>query len=55
MPTTPLINGVNYSWSNVKVNIFGVPMVGITDIEYDITQKKENNYGSGTNPVSPPA
>ena len=52
MPTTPLINGINYSWSNVKFNIFGVPMVGITDIEYDITQKKENNYGAGTNPVS---
>ena len=48
----PLINGVNYSWANVKLVLFGVPVVGITHIEYKRKQKKENNYGMGTEPVS---
>lgn len=49
---TPLINGVNYSWSNVKVVLFGVPVIGITQIEYKRKQTKENNYGMGTEPIS---
>jgi hypothetical protein len=48
----PLINGVNYSWSNVKLVLFGVPVVGITQIEYKRKQKKDNNYGMGTEPIS---
>lgn len=48
----PLINGINYSWSNVKLVLFGVPVIGVTKIEYSVKQKKENNYGMGTNPVS---
>lgn len=49
---TPLINGINYSWSNVKLNLFGVPVVGIVAIDYEVKQKKENNYGAGPEPVS---
>jgi len=49
---TPLINGVNYSWANIKVILFGVPVVGITKIEYKTKQKKDNNYGAGYEPVS---
>ena len=49
---TPLINGINYSWANVKVILFGVPVVGITKIEYKIKQKKENQYGAGYEPIS---
>jgi hypothetical protein len=49
---TPLINGVSYSWANVKLVLFGVPVIGITQIEYKRKQKKENNYGMGTEPVS---
>jgi hypothetical protein len=52
MPVTPLVNGVNYSWANVKFVLFGVPVVGITSINYARKQKKENNYGAGVNPVS---
>jgi hypothetical protein len=50
--SNPLINGVNYSWANVKLALFGVPVVGITHIEYKRKQKKENNYGYGLDPVS---
>jgi hypothetical protein len=49
---TPLINGINYSWASVKVVLFGVPVVGITKISYNAKQKKENNYGAGSEPVS---
>jgi hypothetical protein len=49
---TPLINGINYSWSNVKLILFGFPVVGITKIDYKIKQKKENQYGAGYEPVS---
>lgn len=52
MATTPLINGTNYSWANVKFVVFGVPVTGITKIEYGVKQNKENNYGMGSEPVS---
>lgn len=49
---SPLINGVNYDWGSVKLVLFGVPVIGITQIEYKRKQKKENNYGMGYEPVS---
>lgn len=48
----PLINGTNYAWNNIKVVLFGVPVIGITKLEYKAKQTKENNYGMGTEPVS---
>lgn len=52
MAVTTLINGVSYSWASVKLVWFGVPVVGITKIEYKKKQKKENNYGMGQEPIS---
>lgn len=52
MPNIPLVNGTSYSWANVKCNLFGVPVVGITEINFNNKQKKENNYGQGVNPIS---
>jgi hypothetical protein len=52
MPITPLINGINYSWANVSLVLFGVPVVGITKIDYKAKQDKKNNYGAGPYPVS---
>jgi len=49
---SPLINGINYSWANIKFNLFGVPVIGITEIEYSRKMKKENNYGLGQDPIS---
>lgn len=49
---TPLINGVSYSWSNIKLNLFGTPVIGITDIKYKKKQAKENLYGAGVEPTS---
>lgn len=50
--TVPLINGINYSWGNIKLILFGIPVIGITKIDYARTQKKENNYGFGYEPIS---
>lgn len=47
-----LVNGINYSWVNITFNLFGVPVTGITKIEYKRSQKKDNNYGAGSQPVS---
>lgn len=49
---TPLINGVNWSWANITLVLFGIPVVGITKIDYKIKQKKENNFGQGPYPIS---
>jgi hypothetical protein len=52
MPVIPLINGQNYSWANVSLVLLGVPIVGITKINYKRKQDKKNNYGAGPYPVS---
>jgi len=49
---TSLINGVSYSWSSIQFVLFGVPVAGITSIEYKRKQTKTNNYGAGVEPVS---
>ena len=49
---TPLINGVNYNYASTQFVLFGVPVVGITDIKYTSKQEKTNNYGAGYEPVS---
>jgi hypothetical protein len=49
---TPLINGVSYGWGNITLVLFGVPVVGITKIDYKAKQVKENLYGAGYKPVS---
>lgn len=47
-----LINGINYAWSDLVVNIMGSPVAGITSISYKKSRKIENNYGAGSMPVS---
>jgi hypothetical protein len=49
---TPLINGTNYDWGQVTVILFGIPVIGITKIDYKRKQKKDNNYGIGYEPIS---
>lgn len=48
----PLINGIAYNWGEIVVTIAGVPVTGITAIEYDDDQEVTNNYGAGRYPVS---
>ena len=48
----PLINGVAHSWGDIVATIAGVPVTGITAIEYGESQDVTNNYGAGRYPVS---
>ena len=47
----PLINGTLYSWADVAVVVGGVPITGITGIEYGDKQEVVNKYGAGRHPV----
>lgn len=48
----PLINGREYGWADITVNIGNVPVTGIRAIKYEEEQEKENIYGAGRHPVS---
>lgn len=51
MEFTPLINGREYGWADIVVNVGATPVVGIRAIKYEEAQEKENVYGGGKNPV----
>lgn len=48
---TPLVNGMLYSWADIVTAISGVPVTGITGIEYADDQEVVNKYGAGRHPV----
>lgn len=48
----PLINGVAYGWADIVCLIAGIPVTGITAIEYDDKQEIKDHYGAGRYPVS---
>lgn len=52
MDFTPLINGREYGWGDIVVNISATSVTGIRAIKYEEDQEKENIYGAGRNPVS---
>lgn len=52
MDFTPLINGREYGWGDIVVNISASSVTGIKAIKYEEDQEKENIYGAGRNPVS---
>ena len=47
-----MINGTAYAWANIRTQLLGQTVTGITAISYGHKQDKANNYGAGTNPVS---
>lgn len=47
----PMVNGMLYSWADVVAAISGVPVTGITAIEYGDDQEVVNKYGAGRHPV----
>lgn len=48
----PLINGKAYEYADITCIILGVPIVGITAIEYGEEANTENIYATGRFPVS---
>lgn len=52
LESPPLINGVEYTHSNILLNLFGLPVVGVTSIEYADNQNIAGNYSTGALPTS---
>jgi hypothetical protein len=48
----PLINGVAYNHADIRVNIFGVVIIGVTAITYSDIQQMTPNYSTGNLPTS---
>lgn len=51
-PLPLVVNGINYSWGNIAIAMFKVPITQITEITYKVKQEMVNNYGQGNQPVS---
>lgn len=47
----PFINGKLYDWADIVLVIAGVPVTGITGIEYKDDQDIVTKYGAGRYPV----
>ena len=47
-----LINGRAFDYTQITVSFLGVPLAGISSIEYDEEQEKVNNFGTGNSAVS---
>lgn len=47
----PVINGIEPSWANLTVTIAGMPVTGITKIDYTDKQEVANIYGWGQSPI----
>ena len=47
----PMVNGMLVSWADIVVLIGGVPVTGITGVEYSESQEIVNKWGAGRHPV----
>lgn len=47
-----LINGVEYTFSNITIDLLGGTILGCDSISYNYRQNSTNNYGVGNKPVS---
>ena len=47
----PVVNGKLYDWADIVLVIAGVPVTGITGIEYQDDQDIVTKYGAGRYPV----
>lgn len=52
MAFQPLVNGTAYSWSQITLNLLGVPVAGVSSISYNEEQEMVDNFGAGNRPVS---
>lgn len=52
MAFQPLVNGTAYSWSQITINVLGVPVAGVVGISYSEEQEMQDNFAAGNRPVS---
>lgn len=48
----PNINGHQHAWADIRVNLFGRTLTGITGIDYDDDEESEFYPGAGKYPVA---
>ena len=41
-----LVNGIAYDYTQIIVNILGLPVIGISSVNYTEEQEKTNNFGT---------
>lgn len=47
------INGIEYSWSSIKVAMLGnISVEGVKSLNYKVDRESENVYGAGGKPVA---
>ena len=46
-----IIDGPAIGWGNIEIVLFGTPIRQVTKLEFKTSQKKENLYGSGYEPI----
>ena len=47
----PMVNGMLVAWADIVVLVGGVPVTGITGVEYGDEQEIVNKWGAGRHPV----
>ena len=47
-----LVNGRAYDFTQLTCLYLGVPLASLSSIDYEETQEKKNNFGTGNRPVS---
>jgi len=47
-----LINGQAYTWAQIKINILGRQIIGVTKITYKESEEMQDNFGAGNRPIS---
>lgn len=52
MAFQPLVNGTAYSWAQIELRLFDVPVAGVKGINYSEAQEMQDNFGAGNRPVS---
>lgn len=50
MPVS-IIDGPAIGWGNIEIVLFGTPIRQVTKLEFKTSQKKENLYGAGYEPI----
>ena len=48
----PLVNGQAYDYTQIIMTVLGVPIAGVSAINYTQEQEKVDNYGAGKHVVS---
>ena len=50
-PAVPLINGIAYSWAQVRLSVAGTDISGVEKVTYAESQTMDPVYGAGDRPV----